>query len=72
MSDTTAPREYCSHCGKQLGSVRYLIVGSPVLLHQHCVEAWRAAHQPKPTRFTGSGAHTYDRDGYCDSPWRGY
>lgn len=81
MTDRTAGQEYCTHCGRELGSVRTIIVGSNAALHPDCVAGWQAKGAPKAApkaagRTSVKGwwdTHEhYDRNGYCDNPGRGY
>lgn len=54
MSDTTAPREYCDHCGRELGPIRAIIVGSNAKLHLDCVAPWRSLRAPKEPADTSN------------------
>lgn len=77
MTDRTAGREYCTHCGRDLGSVRTIIVGRNATLHPDCVAGWQMRNAPKPPADTSAKGwwdthEHYDRNGYCDNPGRGY
>lgn len=51
---TTAVPEYCSLCGRQLGAIRTIIVGSNVTLHPDCVQAWRWRNVVPPITDTSN------------------
>lgn len=54
MKLTTAPPEFCSHCGQRLGMVRVILVGTEVVLHPYCVEPWHLNGFLSPMADTAS------------------